>query len=90
MTTEEVSSYVKHNTEESHTDLSCNSESPEKNHCPDPCHLGQPHFGHSAFLGSIPTVKYFHLEVEAADGFANHSIVDGPFLEGPRRPPKHA
>jgi hypothetical protein len=91
LTSEEVNDYRKHNLHEAgHSNLGCDSKAPEKSHCPDPCHLGQPHFGHTAFLGSTSSLSYALFNTEVPTFASERSIVDGPFLEGPRRPPKHA
>lgn len=85
----EVSNYQEHQAHDrEHKDVSCDSDSKDKNHCPDPCHAGQPHFGHTAFLLGNAKVVFAHAEAEASNINVTQFRVDDPFLEGPRRPPK--
>lgn len=89
LTVEEVNDYRKHNLQDANH-LGCDSSTPEKSHCPDPCHLGQPHFGHIAFLSSISSLAYIHFENGLPAVRFKSNMIDGPFIEGPRRPPKQA
>lgn len=58
------------------------------NSCSDPCHFGRCHFGHCSFAFSGSDL-HFHVAdtIIEATGL-RQSIVDAPFLEGPRRPPR--
>ncbi len=86
----EVNDFKQHQSEDKHTGVSCDSENPEKSHCSDPCHLGQPHLGHASFLCSSTHLTYALFDSGVSAFSFKQNIIDGPFLEGPRRPPKYA
>ena len=59
-------------------------------HCADPCHTGRCHFGHCSYH----SVKNYsgldpHLALMGYLTYDLH-IPNGPFLEGPKRPPRHS
>lgn len=90
ISTSDVSEYQEHQEHDrQHKDVSCDSDSTDKNHCPDPCHLGQPHFGHTAFVLANSRILFARVEIAAANINITQLRIEAPFLEGPRRPPKH-
>lgn len=56
--------------------------------CSDPCHYGSCHFGHCSFAisGNFVRLQTSDRLIEPAS--FNQNLVEGPCLEGPRRPPR--
>lgn len=64
------------------------SKATQKAPCADPCHFGQCHFGHCAFV-LIQSVGLARNDaIDIAHGISPDFILDGPFLDGLRRPPR--
>jgi len=65
-----------------------NPGSQDKFPCADPCHFGQCHFGHCGF---VPASNQFPLQLRvksAGHRLLAQTVIEAPFLEGPRRPPR--
>lgn len=74
-----------------HSATDCTDETHTKSsHCTDPCHTGRCHFGHCSYqavkiyFGMAP-----HLSLQSHLTY-DLVIPKGPFLEGPKRPPRHS
>lgn len=65
-----------------------NSHDSEKNDCGDPCHYGRCHLGHCSVVFSEAPVRLQALDLTIEAHSLNQSVVEAPFLEGPRRPPR--
>lgn len=58
--------------------------------CSDPCHFGQSHFGHLSFFAANSVLSYPDITLFLSKFFFSQSMIEGPTLEGPRRPPRLA
>lgn len=56
--------------------------------CADPCHLGQCHFGHCSVVFSSSSICCLSVEPVSVARFFSFQMINGPALEGLRRPPK--
>ena len=56
--------------------------------CADPCHFGQSHVGHGAFVSGNGVLSLHPIDQIVIHQLRPQSLVDGPFLEGLRRPPR--
>lgn len=70
--------------------LSQESESHESENadCSDPCHYGRCHFGHCSVVFSNSYVRLQVLDLDITVHSLKQSMIEAPFLEGPRRPPR--
>ncbi len=66
------------------------TEHAERSDCSDGCHTGPCHFGHCLVVPSNAFVKYATIEKLENLHAISKSLVEGPYLEGPRQPPKQA
>ena len=64
------------------------SETHTPQHCHDPCHLGQSHFGHCSALLQSYSMPYLTIDESGLLGTINQNLVKAPELDGPRRPPR--
>lgn len=64
----------------------------QENHskCSDPCHLGQCHLGHCSFPMLQSDINLQVFEFKDSKTVFSQTMVEGPTLEGPRRPPRYA
>lgn len=60
----------------------------DKAPCSDPCHYGSCHFGHCSFAVSGTAVRLQAIDQVIKPNSFNQNLVEGPCLEGPRRPPR--
>jgi hypothetical protein len=58
------------------------------NECFDPCHMGRCHFGHCSVTFRSPQIPYLTFESKQVLVSKNDQMIEEPFLEGHRRPPK--
>jgi hypothetical protein len=58
--------------------------------CGDPCHYGTSHFGHGSFSVSAASIKLASVDQTIEPSAFSHNLVEGPCLEGPRRPPRNS
>lgn len=66
----------------------CNSDQQSEEACPDACHLGQSHFGHSSFTCSQESFSYSPIDSVAISHFIFTNSIQNPFLAALRRPPR--
>jgi len=67
---------------------SSSKKTEEQAPCNDPCHYGSSHFGHSSFTVLGTSVRLHALDQMIQPASFNQNLVEGPCLEGPRRPPR--
>ena len=70
------------------SDVSSSRQSKDHSPCDDPCHFGQCHFGHCSFIHFGTSFDVRKLEQPADLIVTNQFMIEGPVLEGPRRPPR--
>lgn len=68
--------------------LPFNSDQEQGRDCTDPCHAGLSHFGHGACLTAYPFFRIRNITYVEQVFQVTPLIQDGPFLEGPRKPPR--
>jgi len=56
--------------------------------CGDPCHYGHCHFGHCSFVFSERPLRLAAQDLSNLFYVMDQSMVESPFLEGLRRPPR--
>lgn len=85
-----ISSEASH--DESSFQKNCGEQGQEKQSqkCSDPCHVGQSHFGHCSFLAANSALNYPAFSHSCLKSFLSLIMVEGPTLEGLRRPPRQA
>ena len=71
-----------HNNHEHSKDSSSN--------CSDPCHTGQSHFGHSLYNTTQSQVSFPADSSAEVKKSTSDFAIEGPVLEGPRKPPRHS
>jgi hypothetical protein len=57
-------------------------------HCSDPCHTGQSHFGHSLYNTAELRVQFLLDSSTEVKNSRSQSALQGPVLEGRRKPPR--
>jgi len=64
--------------------------SPEKHaaNCADPCHMGQGHFGHCAFVSGVSEVKILVADLTIVSHAISQASAENAVLDGLRRPPR--
>lgn len=66
------------------------TEHTEHSDCSDGCHTGPCHFGHCLVVISNAYVSFATIDdLENIYAFSK-SLIEGPYLDGPRQPPKQA
>lgn len=56
--------------------------------CTDPCHVGLCHIGHCSFVSNQTDVQMSHANLASVVSGFSQTAVEGPVLEGLRRPPR--
>lgn len=56
--------------------------------CFDPCHAGNCHFGHCSITFRSSSHNHLTLSLDQVSFSKNDEMIEEPFLEGHRRPPK--
>lgn len=58
--------------------------------CKDPCHVGHCHFGHCFFISAKANLNELGLIGSQVQCAFSQNRIDGPSLDGLRRPPRHS